>query len=480
MSKTSVRKASVSIQSPDGKVSAESVVFSASINSAPVVEVTLRRGSAGVVTPLSADTIKNMKALQTARFALKNGPDTVVTADDGNGGKIEFTGYSIAPVLEQSKVSSAEAVNVVGVDSFLNGLNLSIYQSRPDAALRKEEASVLFAYTPNKVTGDIGALLKEVTEVLVKNLNPTLQLITTQSAQNVVQRKHDANKMALEVWYKILSNSDVRYPEWQTPFAELPKLGEAAAERTKQLLQQRTFSFWDALNGVMAEFQCFYRPNMDGSSGSLVRADSKTAATGAKTLQAGVIRFSATDGNPGMLPLRGIILWGPTLAKLRVEESAVSASTVVGQWPVEISAGYFQEAAAPSWLSAGAGGNFTPFSVKEVTVPDDEDSLDPTAYADHREELVNTLVVAGGHVSTILQAYAKVVYEDMRLADSTATLEIPLDFTIEVGVRYEFSLGDGGGSFSGFVRALRHSLQLQGGDQLTSGTTLTLTHIIYS
>ncbi len=462
-------------------MSAEGVTFIATINSAPTVEVLLRRAPDGdVVRPLSSEVLAAMKAVQQARFLPKSGePDTTVTADDGDGGVITFKGFSVAPVLEQSKVSSSETANVVGVDSFLNGLGLSIYNSRPKN-LRKEEIDKLFKDTPSRSTGNIGQLIQQVTDVLVSNLEATLDKTETESLKEVVRKKHEANAVALKVWKDILTGSQVDYPEWKGVFERLPKLGEGAAERIKELLQQRTSGFWETVNALGAEFLFFYRPKVDGSSGDLVRADKKVNDDNPRELDAGVNRYSGTDGSPTMLPLAGTIIYGPSLPKLRKEEKPYSVSTVVGQWPVEISAGYFQEMGAPAWLTSGGGGSFESFTTQPaVADPAAKKNLDPTAYKKRRDELGAKLVVVENDLTTILQSYAKVSYEDMRLADSTATLEIPLNFKVDVGVRYKFSTGEGGGSFTAFVRSLRHNLQLQNGNTLTSSTMLTLTHIQY-
>lgn len=487
MAATSVRKPSVSITSPGGLVSAEGITFIASINSAPTVEVVLRRAKADVVRPLSKDVIAAMKIIQASRFAIRsNTPDTNVIADDGNGGKLVFAGYSVAPVLEQSTVSSAETINVVGSDAFLSGLGLSIYHSRSEQ-LRDQELETLFRLTPSQATGDIVAIMSEVTNVLVSNLVATLREAESKAHANVIQKKHDANTMGLEVWAYLLSQSDVTFPStWAALFKKFPNLGKAVVARVKEMLQQKTSSFWDILNGLGAEFLFFYRPMMDGSTGSLVRVDKKLRDDGAKKLDAGVTRFAATDGNPSMLPLAGVIIYGPALEGIREEESPAMINVPVGQFPLELTPGYFQETQAPAWLSASKIG-FAPFATAEVLTPAEpgagpkqKKNLDPSEYKKGRENLKKDVEAVSSGLSVILQDLAEVTYKDMQYADSTATLEIPLDFTIEVGVRYNFSTGgEDGGQFSGFVKGLRHSLQLQGGATLSSATTLSLTHINY-
>ena len=487
MPETSVRKPSVTISAPGGAVSAEGITFIASVNSAPTVEVLLRRAKGDVVRPLSKEVVTAMKEIQTSRFQLKDGkPDTTVTADDGNGGKLEFSGFTVAPVLEQSTVSSSETVNVVGVDAFLNGLGLSIYHSRSEK-VRDEELEKLFKLTPSRATGDIIAIMSEVTNVLVDNLGATLKKAESPSHANVIQKKHEANKAGLDVWAYLLSQSDVTFPDtWAALFKKFPNLGKAVVERVKTMLQQKTNSFWDILNGLGSEFLFFYRPMMDGSTGMLVRVDKKLRDDGAKKLDAGVTRFAATDGNPSMLPLAGVVIYGPALQGLRNEEEPAMINVPVGQFPVTLTPGYFQETQAPAWLTAGKTG-FAPFAPAEVLSPPtpgsgakEKKNLDPSEYKKGQAELKQAIADVARGLSAILQDLAEVMYKDMKYADSTATLEIPLDFTIEVGVRYNFSTGgEDGGQFSGFVRALRHSLQLQGGATLSSGTTLSLTHINY-
>jgi hypothetical protein len=197
-----------------------------------------------------------------------------------------------------------------------------------------------------------------------------------------------------------------------------------------------------------------------------------------------VVRFSGTDGHPSMLPLGGVIIYGPALPQIRKEEKPYAVSTVVGQWPVEIDPGYFQEVGAPSWMVSGGGASFESFSTETAPAAPSgaaggKKNLDPMNYKERRTGLGEKIVAVENDMSKLLQGLAQVTYDDMKLADSTATLEIPLNFKVEVGVRYKFKTGSDGGAFSGFVRALRHTLHLQGGTTLTSGTVLSLTHIKY-
>lgn len=486
MSAPSVRKPSITLTSLGGAISVEGITFIASVNSAPTVEVLLRRAAADVVHPLSSEVLAAMRANQAFRFRVKDGvPDSTVVADDGNGGKLTFSGFAVAPVLEQSVVSSSETLNIVGVDAFLNSLGFSIYSSRSEE-LRKEELPDLFTRTPSRFTGDVVGIMSEVTNFMVSNFDATVQEAESDAQKNVITKKHEANANGLKVWSYLLSDSDVKFPDtWAALFKEYPELGKSVVERVKNMMQQRTNSFWDVINGLGAEFLFFYRPMMDGSTGRFVRVDKKLRDDGAKNLDAGLTRFASTDGNASMLPLAGVIIYGPTLQGLRREEQPSMVNTPVGQYPVEITAGYFQETQAPGWLAEGKIG-FQPFAKAEVLAPADpgavskeKKNLDPADYVSRKEELGRSIKAVTNGLSAILQDLAEIMYKDMKYADSTATLEIPLDFTIEVGVRYNFRVSKDGAQFSGFVRALRHSLQLQGGNTLSSGTVLSLTHITY-
>ncbi len=476
-----VRLASVTINPnlPGGAGSAEGIVINAAIDTVTTVRVILHRAKGRVVRPLSSDMLKAMTAAQQARFQAKTEPDTTIVAEDGQGGMLTFKGFSVAPVLSQSKTTNEESINVVGTDALLNGLGLSIYGSRTDQ-FRQETTGSEYTDTPNNKTGNIAQMIREITEVLVGNLQATIDEADVESFKKLLALKHAANAPALAAWYQVLRNSDVKYPEWKAPFEAHPRLPQAAAERVKEMLQQRSESFWGNIAGLSAEFQFFYKPKIDGTPGAFVRADTKTVAA-SKTLPLAATRFTATDGAPQLLPLAGVILYGPTVPGFRLEEDTPSGSTgtIVGSYPELPGVGYYYEGSPPSWLAAG--GDFETF----VSPPPPAANLvqavknfDPELYVAKLAAAANRFLKTDTLISTMLQAYAKVIYDDMRLADSTATLEIPLDFSVEVGTRYTFSLA-GGGRFSGFVRAVQHSLQLSGGNTLQSGTSLTLTHIEY-
>lgn len=475
-----VRKASVEITAPGGKGSAEGITITAAVDTVTSVQVVMHRATGKVVRPLAGTMLKAMADVQKARFEPKVQPDTSVTASDGNGGTFSFRGYSVAASLGQSKVSNEETIHVIGFDSQLDGLNMSIYGSRADQR-RAETPETSYTATPNSKTGNIAQLILEISDVLYGNFQATLDDAQNGPLKELLQRKHESNHLPLEIWTHVLRNSKVDYPEWAAAFAERPMLRISAAERTKEMLQQKSSSFWSTVAGLGAEFQFFYRPKMTGGPGGFFRADVKTGPP-VRTIPLGVTRFSASDGSTSTLPLAGVVLFGPPQPGWRMEDAPIGTSgAVIGRWPPAPATGFYFQSSPPSWLeTAGGFLALAPSAIQGPPAPATAPkNYDPAGYGERRTGLRADGIAAGDLVGQMLQAYAKVMYEDMKYADSTATLELPLDFTLEVGVRYKFELVKEGASFTGFVRALSHTLQLQGGTSMVSYSTLTLTHVIY-
>lgn len=479
MPSVSVRKPLVVISGPAGDYHAEGITVSAQVDSAPMVSVIVRRGSERVVEPLSSDTLKAMKKAQEERLKPKGRTlDTAVTAEDGNGGKLRFSGYGVTPVLEHSDVDNSEMRSIVGADAFLDALDMSIYRSI-SKEMREQTDEDLYTRTPSSSSGDIAATLLEVTKVLAGNIDATLSEIETESLKEMVLRQNANNRLPVSAWTKILQNSSVVYGGLEEAFKSLPELDRALVERMRTMLQQRGSSFWGVLRSIGAEFMFFYKPSLDGQPGKLVKADDKVngAVTDYKT---SVVRFSGNDGSPSMLPLAAVVILGPSLPAIRRETGEAYMNTVVGRWPTELPPGFIFSTQAPAWVSAGA--QFSDFA--PAAPPPNESGkkdLDPTVYAAQRAALAKSVADLEEPIIKILQSFARVTFEDMQLADSTASLTVPLDFTVEVGRRYRFKLDSaGGGSFTGFVSALRHTLRLQAGTQILAETALSLTHIKYS
>lgn len=484
MPSNDIRKPTVTITAPGGTVSAEGIVLSASINSAPVANVILRRASNTVEAPLSKDTINRMRELQQLRFAARSGAaDSQVNVDDGNGGKLAFKGYLTAPALEHSEDASSETVSVVGQDAIIGILNLSMYLTSP-TTLRGEVPNSILP-TPIAEDGNLSNLILRISDAIVNNYQETYNKTLSQPSKDYLEIKHTINNIALPGWRQILRNNALVHASWADTLKTYPNVGVQLSERIKALLQQQSANFWDVVNALGAELLFFYRPNVDGSFGAVVSAadkvDDELAIDSADTISDGFVRYSGTDGNRAMLPLTGVVVKGVKLEALRAEVDALP--NIVGQWPLQLSTGFVQEIAAPAWLVTGAGNAFLPFATRttyeKLAVRPPKKRFNLINYRDRRTQTIKKIEIDGSNsLTTMLQSIAKLTYDDMRLMDSVVSLSVPLNFSVKIGVRYKFHVEDGG-SFNGFVNAVRHSLQLQNGNQLSSGTVLNLSHITY-
>jgi hypothetical protein len=472
MAEIELRRPSVFLVTEGGQASAEGISITLEVDAVPAATMTLHRGKDEVQKPLAADVISRMRKYQTTRLAGKSAPDTQIEVTDGAGNTLVFFGYAAAPVLGIAKGATHEQIHVVGKDSILDSLDLSIYDPLP---ARTEERDRVEGYTqtPIEADGDVPRMIAEIVDTLFSNYPATREATGRDSFRRLLEAQHAINGAEpYTALSDILFRSDVKYETWPELIEEYPSLSAAIVQHTLEMLQQSSGSFWSTLNGLMQDFQMFYRPDPEGS-GALFRNDTKLAGETTKTIH--ITQAQITDGSQRLLQLGGVVIIGPVLADYYAEEQkSLEKGGIVGQWPDVLGKGFIKRLPPPVWVACG--GHLT-FSEVEETDTVKAKVYDIANYISKKTGIELKLKKADKTIGErVLGEYARVIYTDKRLADSTATLSIPLDVSIQVGRRYRFELEDGG-SFVGFLRGLTHSLQLQGGKTLSQGTQLFLTHI---
>ena len=463
----------------DGEFSVEKLRISVAVNNVPTAALTVARKTAGIVhKPMSKEVIDSIRERQQKRLAGRTAPDITIDASDGNGGNLHFTGYMAAPVLEISTSSVSDQFTVVGVDAALDGLDLSIYLAGATGERAKENRDGLDPI-PSASSGDVPKMLSEITEVLVANYEFSLEMEQQDIMVRLLEIQHEINTDApLDLWREILKGSDAVYESWAAGVAQCDAIADALAERAMNMLCQKTSGFWQVVNGLMSSYQLFYKPNTD-TSGKLLLASKKVGEPqGSVDISTTVVNVS--DGSSRILQPGGVVMISGSTPGARAAENYTPPS-IVAMYPDPLLKGYIHRESPPAWMVDDAGISVLGSEV-DKTADDEEESttvnlsLDDhqarTTSGDAQQEKVR------GVSTGMMTELCKVMFEDLQLADSTASFSIPLNFNVEVGTRTTFTTGDGG-TFTGFVAGLSHNLDLRQGKELDSFTQLSITHIRY-
>lgn len=475
-------KPSVVVNGGDYRV--ERIKMTIAMNTVPsVVVAAVKSTRATVYRPTSAVVVDDIRERQQKRLAGKTEPDISMVIQDGRNSTLNFKGYLAAPILELSETAARDQFSVIGEDSALDGLDMSFYKAG-SKFIRADEKNSLLPLPASK-DGDVSQLAYEVTAVLEKNFNVSLLDEQDENQRALLTRQHQLNSGTPSlVWLHILQNSKGQtvYDSWARAAAETNSIEVLSSQMTRrmvELIQQKTSGFWTCLNGIMAAFQLCYKPATEGS-GSLMRVDKKVSMNAEKKVVHPSI-MSLSDGSSRIMQLGGVVLAASAQQNIRPDEKNQAPQQIYAQYPNPALPGYIHKDSPPSWLLNEG----VPVVPSELT-----------AAVENRYPSLNLLDLAsrlsgGGQASTVSAAelnnisrgvmteYCKVLYDSLRLADSTAELTIPLDVSYRVGERYQFVNGLGDPLFTGFLNGVIHSIDLREGRELDTFTQLSITHTQY-
>ena len=479
MSKTKIAKISVTA----GGFSVESMKVTLAVNEVPTAALTvLKNSDKKVRKPLSSEVIATLRERQQKRLAGLKSPDMTIQASDGMGGKLKFVGYAIVPVVEISTVSTTDSFTVLGVDGMLDALDLSIYQAgylptRGEASPYGNVTDLILTPIPAATSGQVTSLISSVTEVLHGNYAHSLSLEPHPTMQKLMEQVHGISSgLPMELWNKILSNSDVTYESWAEAVKESPPMGNQMTMRIKQILTQKVGGFWSTLNSLMATFQMYYIPD-PAASGKLMRGDERIEGSAGKSMELSATGISVSDGNHSLLPIGGVVIMRPASKSPRPESGVpAGANSVAGQYPDPLLTGFIQREQPPAWLLNTEGSPVVGSDIDKAK--SDTLNLDIAAYVERKGGAKDKNDKVDDAASSILDEYCEVMFKTMQLAHSTAVATVPLDFTLKVGERVKVKILSGG-EFEAFVSRIIHSVYLQQGTELNSFSQVSFTHVKY-
>lgn len=456
------------------RVSAESVIIQSAIDSIPQAKVTLHRG-AGVKRSSSDELIRNLSDWRRRRRdGGQDTPDTSLSVHDGKGGELLLEGFVAAPALTLTGDRTEEEIMILGKDSALMSLDLSIY-SAGSASVRTQKTNSQLSKLQLTATGDLVDILSEVTNVLVRNYGSVLAGEGSASSKLMLSRQHQINQgPPLQTWREILHESEVIYDAWTRLLESKEKGAYAAAlvDRIATIVQTSNGSFWDTIMRLNAEFLMFYRPSYSGH-GQLVRMDDKTRSNIPKTIDR--VGMSIIDGSTKLLALGGVVIKGVGGESTRTQTDQSTTSHIVGYYPEVLRPGYLLTIPMPPWL--GKISSSRPAVVRaSANGVGDDDVYSVINYVKGQKSEQNEILETGEIVEGILNEYAKVAFNAVAGDEVTATIRMPLDLTVEPGYRLQLRTSSGD-LFSAFVHGVTHQVELSAGRQLLSQTTLNLTHL---
>jgi hypothetical protein len=471
-----------------GEFSPEGLRFEMDVNSFPMVSANIAEtnGQESVKVPISPEVLARIGELQKSRLAGRITPDFSVEAEDGIGNNINYTGFISAPILELTQVNTAEKLASVGVAALLDSLDLSIYKA--GYVTEREEVSSnpgqnQFDPIPSSRDGNITRTLEQVTNILVGNFDRTMKGETRALTKKLFAITHEINTSGpLAVWNEMLLASDVKYESWEKAFRKCPPMARQLTERVRTILGDRTPGFWNKVRAFMSAFQMHYIPSFDGV-GRFERADKKVAEAN-DNIELSVSGFSVADGSPRLLHPGGVVMSGSATAAHR-PEGAISLPSVVAYWPNPLLRGFIQHEVPPFWLLRNDGIPVMGSEVETKAVPSGGSApanLSLPALKVRTENAVKYRKEVDDLSEGIMTELCKIMFEDMRLAQSTVGMTLPLNFRMSdyIGKRVNVKINGQDpsldSSFEAFVQGITHSVDLRAGKQLSSFTQMRLSH----
>lgn len=449
---TPIRKISGRLN--DAAVSVESVTVFLQVDSIPkcVVQVAESTGQT-VREMLSADVLGKMRERQVRRLAGVEQPDATLTLEDGQGNTIAFNGYFVAPAMSLQGDGRASQIAIAGVDSAINGLDMSIYLGRK--VFNNFDATRMEAEAPSLSSGSVTGILNNLSGALLETLDAAISEEADETSREIVRLTHRNNVIGLKLWRSILNAQEVKYEALTEllngPFA--PVVKREMVYSLTQIMQSKVSGFWSTLTTIMEHFKLCYIPSTSGS-GKFQRRDEKVLREPTKEIVVSATAVGFNDGSDAILQLGGVVMMAPGSDFATRAEAAKSAA-VSAAYPATFDKGYVHREPAPQWMvdpvylskpgDTAAGG----------MVYDLDQCAADTAAGEKEHVKVNA------QYSAVLNEMCRVVYDDLQLASSSASVTLPLQTDIDVGERVRFVLREGG-SFTGFLSAVTHTMQVTG------------------
>lgn len=442
------------------------------VNQVARAEISALPNGKGKVVPVTeASVLDEVKKINNERKQGKTAQDFELNVSS-NGKSLKFKGYSVAPRFSVNKQGNVSfRVNGAGVDSIMDGLNLSIY--RHSGATAEAQTSQELAPIPEEKEGKIPNMLKNCTDVLLKNFSLVLLNTSPAEVAALLTRQHELNQgEPINRWYELLKNSDVTYEKWAAIAEKHSVVSSQISEQATKMMQQSSSGFWSMLNGLMGSFLMYYVPSLDGT-GKFMRLDNKMKVE-TSLGDFSPIAADFMEGDRSLLPLGGVVMIAPGSGTTCTETTG--GQMVAGGYPDPLNPGYAYRTTPPTWMLELDGVPVVGSTV-DTAPPDPGPDYSLPKLRGNMETAKTFRKDVAKAGTSFLDELCEIIYKDKLYMSSQATFTLPLDLSLPYGVRVSGKFGDS--SFEGFIESLEHRARLDGGKTLSATSTLTLTHITY-
>lgn len=472
------------------------VVASMRINAYPTLEVVHhidKHASTGAISVSSEQIFKLMGDRQTKLFSEPNKSDFKVSvksvAGGGEGSSMSFKGALVSPHYSASTANVEFSDIILPEYAAMDNLNYACYAP---TVIAEDINWNEFPCLASKEGGDnlavclwkVGEYIKDKWLTAQKDMD---SVPGTDADKQYRKQQHSINEKVSETFQKLINNSAEEQFGWPTLADRLKEVGDGAltsqgiATRMLSMYASNTGSFFSSLCRYLEEWQCVYVPEWDDVGRIVSR---KTLLEGeSEKYDANIISLNIYAGGQGMFPVRYVAVAyvqptnDPTAA---VKDSAMVCYPKDG--PDKPGIKSMIQRQAPAWIPY----TFYAAATKEDgAAPYEKPGMSTQEANDQASRNQSTADACRELRSELLEQWAKGVYLWESLGNTYCTLEVPLDFKLKVGTRYEVKAKGAAGAsgspplFTGFLTSVRHVMHLnRGKGQCT--TTATFSHIVMS
>jgi len=471
-----------------GKVGVTTVQLSAQTGSVATVRSDMAMLNKDVQGICAAAAMNLTRELQRYLFKARTEPDATITitgATSSGGSSLEFNGYLAAPGVQQYYGNFAPTVNFVGEAAACDNLYLSFYKATNEDDLRSAlpQLNGDGAEAMDSVeVGDMADMIKDVFNIIVESIGDTVADAVSEETIKIINARHKANTAIKKTFLEILENSkDLKFEHWDL-IKERHDMKWQIIERIRAALQQPTASFWSSFSALLAEFSLIYVPEFDGVG--FLKKSSDRFTDDPESMEIAPISMRMDCGNSSVLPVTQVVVQGPMEDDLRPEDEATQVQhnrthTLVA-WPKDLDdkLGMVINIPAPFWFDLKTHPDAYEKPTEESEGDPDKPDLDPTNYKEEKTTDRQKRKQTTKKVVNILEEWAELRFNEMKYADSTASITLPMDLNLRPGSRYEFTIAGTSSKFTGYMHGVSHALQLSpDGNSCSFSSSIYVTHI---
>lgn len=437
----------------------ESVSINLQLNSVPMAFISGHQNVDAKTTAIALDATQVTSTLSRLQgFKFSAGSQALAfTVRDGDQGTLNWDGLYNGPAYNYGIGQAQFGTNSIAAVSKLQQLRTDIYVSSEPLKTANSEP----------ITGPVPVRLKKVLEKLVKNFLDELNRSTTVGIdREILLTQHQQNQEPLQIWYDILAQSEDN--DYLLTKNSYLNLDDDVAEHIARVYLSSSGNFFNTLLQFGNDFRLTYIPPT--STGTTARygklkGTGKIINSSVKTKKINLEQFEADISGFNLPPVSAV--WVVGVGNAGIKLGTGLGTQVYGIWPSTATAydGGVQRVDPPPWVATP-----TPLNVQTASTKSVLGSSFKTVVTVNQKELTD---ISKKHFN-IFTEWARLWFADLKWANETVTINMPLDVTWELGSFYDVS-NDKGKLFRGLVESISHRLSTR-----DAATTVRFSHVQYS